>query len=264
MENIEKYQFNFLTNVIARIDFVNEIEDLREALSDEVRNQCGCSFPIIQPQRKETRSVAILSDNGVTRVNENISTSFDWNCFGKNREKQLTISSEYLFIEYKQYNGYDLFKKDFIDAVYALSKVYRNFKIKRLGLRYINQIDLNERRVPSDWHTYWGRYIQPDLIANLYFLDFDQRKHMSRAMGNIEINFGDYFLHFQHGIYNEDYPAANRKTKYILDIDVYMDGFLDSNDLETRLDIFHEEAAKWFEQSISEELRNIMRTDINE
>lgn len=65
-------------------------------------------------------------------------------------------------------------------------------------------------------------------------------------------------MQFQYGMYNTDFPAPIKNKLYILDIDAYTQGLLTFDDIQSRLDKFHDAIEDLFEKVITNELRKVM------
>ncbi|MCK5723742.1 MAG: TIGR04255 family protein, partial [Gammaproteobacteria bacterium] len=142
-------------------------------------------------------------------------------------------------------------KEDFLSVVEALFKSYPKIQVKRLVLRYVDNID-----IPNESPTEWDKYLKPEL--NTIFALAGNRETISRAFHVLEFNYGEDFLRFQFGMFNPDYPAPIKKKIYTLDFDMYVTKILNKTDIEETLDRFHEKVSEFFEEVITDELRKIM------
>lgn len=250
------YRNHYLTNVILRIDFVSSISELKTHLQKEISDVCIKYFKIMEEKKLESKQVIVSNNPALQDKIVNIEKLSEWHFFGLRREKELVITDKCIFVDYKKgYTTFEDMKNPFFEILGILKKTYSELGIKRIGLRYIDQISL-EYEVTENWFDYWKRYINEDLLHNLKFAEM--QKYISRNMSTLEENFGTYFLRFQYGIFNTDYPSPNKKNTFILDTDVYYDGIIDKDEVEEKVSLFHDEANKLFEKSISEELREKM------
>lgn len=251
------YKDHFLTNVILRIDFVSSEDQLKQELNPNVKATCIKHFPILEERKVEIQEVQINNNQDGNNTIINQESSFEWHFFGKNREKELAITSKCIFVDFKDYSNFTDFKSQFMEVLKHLIDVYPSIKLNRIGLRYIDQIALSlDKIVQKDWLSYWKKYISAPLLQGLSFPE--ENDFIARYMSIIEMNYGDHMLKFQYGIHNEDYPAPNKKPVFILDTDIFSVGLYNTEDLDKLLNIFHEKAKKWFEKSIKSELRKKM------
>ena len=175
----------------------------------------------------------------------------EWHYYGKNRKKHLTITPVMVFVEYDKYEYYEMLKDDFISVVESLFISYPKIHVKRLGLRYIDEI-----AIPNESPTEWNKYLKPKL--NTVFSLFKNKDKISRAFHVLEFNFGGDLLRFQFGMFNPDYPSPIKKKIYTLDFDMYVTKLLDKYEIDDTLDRFHEKVNVSFEDVITDELRQIM------
>lgn len=251
------YNSHYLTNVIFRIDFVSAEESIRNELTSSVRDICVKYFPIPEARTVETKEIVVT--NGAEQQNTvvNCQKSTEWHFWGKNREKELAIMAECMFVDFRNYNSFSEFKSEFLEIFHTLQIAYADIKINRIGLRYIDQIDLvSDQTARKSWFSYWKKYINTDLIQGLSFADDDSA--ITRHMCSLEMNYGECMLHFQYGMHNQDYPAPNKKKIFIIDTDIYELGLFAPEDIEHKMDIYHERAKDWFERAIKDPLRTKM------
>lgn len=242
------YKKNYLKSVIARIDFLSPINSLKEEFPSDVGSVIKDFFPIAEPQGILAIDLQLRKEeleDGKRRK------STDWDFYGKDRDKILSIREGYMFISYNAYQSFEDLETPFIRIVDALYNKFKEIQTIRLGLRYINRIDIKEIH-PLDWAS----YINKDLLPPLNIVE-DKTK-ISRAFNNIDINYGEFNLKFQYGMHNPDFPAPIKQKIFILDYDTNCQGFLNRDDITKNLSIFHKEIGKLFEKSITQELRKKM------
>ena len=249
------YQRTFLSDVILRVDFVSIEESLKKTISPDVRNICVKYFPIPEERNVETQQVLVTNEPGVQNTVLNKEQFLEWHFFGKEKEKELCISSNCMFVDIKRYTSFIDLQQQFFEIMDVLLQKYPAIRINRIGLRYVNQISLpSEKKPRNSWHNYWNKYISDALVKSLAFVDNDSA--LARHMSSVEMNYGDYLLRFQYGIFNPDYPAANKKNIYVIDTDIYATGLIDSDDVKAYAAEFHAKANEWFEKAIKQELRD--------
>ena len=245
-----QYKRNFLSEVIARVDFVQSIDELSQTIISKVEKKVLKNFPIPEPQ-KTLRATAKIENNQLTSTNDEI---VNWIFRGESRDKVLSITSNWMFTSYVKYPGYAILRKDFGDVTKALMSAYPSIRINRLGLRYVNLLEF-----PSGDPFDWGKYIDPNLIGSYDF--FEDKFSLTRLLHLAELGFPDFNLKFQYGLFNPDFPARIKQKKYVLDFDAYYAGLMDNSDVLSSLDLFHEKIQGLFEKSITEEFRTVLNGD---
>ena len=244
---VKKYSTPFLKEVIVRLDYSHPLIKLSKALPQNIRDNVSKSFPISEPREFFSRELEITKD----ATKDKFVQGTDWVFHSIDRQKTLIIARGNVNISYKQYDSFDVLKKDFLPVVTELFSVYEDFQGKRLGLRYINEITLPENNVFD-----WTNYLNESLLNNLSFPE-DATK-ICRVFTTLELNEGDVIIRFQYGMFNPDYPAPIRKKSFVLDYDAYHQGALNLEDIIPKLDKFNATVKTIFEHSIKGGLRNLM------
>lgn len=244
-----QYQRNYLKQVIARIDFLSPLASLKEDLPREIGDISKEFFPI--PEPKEVTGQEVLFGPQPDQVERKQTHLTEWHFFGKEREKHLLITQEYLFVEFTNYTSFELFSDHFMSVVDALFSAFGDLQIKRMGLRYINNIELSGSNKFS-----WQPYLNRNLLS-IFKAAPDQSK-ISRAFHSLDLNLSDFTLRFQYGMHNPDYPAPIRRKVFVLDYDAYTTGILSKDEVHGNLPIFHDQIEKLFENSITDKLRGMM------
>ena len=242
-----KYKKDFLKQVIVRIDFDTQLPIAANGPEKGIYATVKKRFPITEEKKFIGKELLI----GPGDTKERSFEKKEWHYYGKNREKHLTITPDIMFIEYNKYEYYEMLRDDFLSVSNALFDAYPKLQVKRLGLRYIDNIDINEGN-PMEWE----KYLKPEL--NSTFAIAVNKEKISRAFHVLEFNYGEDLLRFQFGMFNPDYPATIKKKIYTLDFDMYVTKLLDKADIEQTLDRFHEKVNNFFEEVITDELRKIM------
>lgn len=238
-----QYERNYLSKVIARIDFASLVPQLgQEGLAKQVATHALQHFPIAD---HEDRISVTLDATGTSKQIQRISTFY-----GRSREKKLAIAPDHFYVEARQYRNYRTFREEFLSLTDVLMNYY-GLEAKRFGLRYINTIEPGGQRP-----TAWRMYIDNHLLSSLRFLP--NRENLARAFHTLAINRGEWMLVFKYGLYNPDYPAVIRKKQFILDYDAYCEGLIASADIERYMDEFHSGIVEFFELSITDRLRGKM------
>ena len=242
---VKKYRTTFLEKVIVRLDYSYPITQLTKTLPKQLKTIPR--FPISEP--KEFIGKELLVSKGV--IKEETTEGTTWFFHSIDRQKTLAIDRDNFNISYKTFDNFDVLKQDFLPIVEVLFGIYEDIQGKRLGLRYINEIKLDENDVLD-----WSEYLDGKLLTHLEFPE--DPSLICRAFNDLELNYGDFVLKFQYGIRNSDYPARIQKKSFILDYDAYSTGLQDLGDITQNLDKLNEAIHKIFEQSIRDGLRNKM------
>jgi uncharacterized protein (TIGR04255 family) len=243
------YGKNFVKEVVARVDFLNPLPGVDIALPVPLTEEAIRTFPIAEP-REAVRRQMQFGPEGVTSSEEKIK---EWNFHGKERTKHLTIGGQAVLVQHTVYETFDVVKAEFVGILGRVAELFEGIQAQRVGLRYINAIDLPEPN-PTDWSA----YLAPQLLSLFAFPPEPERFALSRLFHNLELSFETFNLRYRFGMHNPDYPARIRQKVFTLDLDAYTHSVIDMRGAARLFDDFHLKIQQYFELSITENLRRIM------
>lgn len=188
-----QYRSNFITEVIARVDFLSPIHEVNQSLPRQISDLVIKNYPIPEPQPLVEHRVHIsLKDAEVQK--ESLDAK-EWKFFGSDRSKFLSIRPDAIILKYTKYFRFDPLRDEFLHVVEKFFSYFQAAQGRRLGLRYINNI-----RVDDGSPTSWDKFIKPNLLC--IFKGNKEKELISRAFHNLELNYGDFNLRFQYGMHN--------------------------------------------------------------
>lgn len=241
------YKKSFLTEVVARIDFVAPVTAFEKSISAKVLKKIGPHFPIAEPRE----SIAQHIELGPDGVKQKEFRGKQWNFFGKEREKQLTIEPGAIHVRYTKYSRFEDLNDEFREAVSAIEQEAPGIIAQRFGLRYINQFDFEELKL-SNVNTYFTEA----LLGALPFSSY--ARNLTRNFHIVELKFDDISVRFQFGFPNTDYPAVIKRPIFVIDIDAYALTVHPISDSIQYIETAHGHIQKLFEESITADLRSKM------
>lgn len=239
------YRKPFLKQVIARVDFVTPVVPLEKHLPAKLAKMASSYFPISEPMDGITKQFRL--DNG--GIQETQTPFKQWIFFGKEREKQLTISPTFMSLIYTKYTTYDEMKSHFSDVVDEIAKAFPDAKASRFGLRFINIIDGINVPSPTDWNL----YIAEEILCMAKF--FSKSPSLTRLMHVAEMRDGEVDVRFQFGMPNPDYPAIMKRPMFALDLDAYVNAAHELSESSGYMGHAHQLIQDLFERSIKDKLR---------
>lgn len=241
------YKKPFLNKVITRIDFTAFYDITEKGLPKKTSDEILKIFPIPEPRSVNVKQVDFIGGNTQEKNTQQNHLYF----YGKNREKTLCITPNFMFIEYLTYDTYDNLKEEFQKIVNVLNN-FQEFSANRFGLRYINQITLSE-----DNPLTWDKYLNKNLLTG--FSIPKDKKRISRVFSNLAQQYEDgMILNFQYGMHNPDFPSQIKNKTFILDYDAYYQGKIDVDEVIKYIDTAHDEIESLYEDSITKSLRTKM------
>jgi len=244
-----EYKKTFIRQVIARIDFAAPLDKLEKEVPKGFDKLAQKYFPIKVP-------VQMVSVAMIAGANIAIDTTKKypmWEYQDRKRENKLELFPTHMDVVFTKYTNYykDL-KNTFVELADALTKEITEITIKRFGLRFINNIDVEDKSAP----TKWEKYLNKDLLS--VFKISQKSDDVLRAFSILIYRSDNVLLIFRYGMQNPDYPAPIKKKEFTLDYDAFYEGLLEGKDIPSYLDLFHRKIYELFETCITKELRKMM------
>jgi uncharacterized protein (TIGR04255 family) len=238
------YKDTPIKRVIIKIDFLGRVPELNDTLPIPIADIIKKSFPIAEARNVVARELQISNDN-VTQNNKSVR---EWHFHTEERNATMSIKEDSIAIQINNYISFQKINEVLIEIKNVFYGHYPGLLSRRLGLRYINEIGLQEAN-PLDW----SKYINPNLIS--IFDATPDSQNIIRAFHNLELKYNDIQLKFQYGVHNPDYPAIVKKKVFILDLDAFFTGILKQHEIDDYLTKQHAIIQKQFEFAITPELR---------
>ena len=250
--NALKYQNNFLSNVIFRLDFTS-LPEIISAIPDELDSLLKNYCPELNTQ--ETIEYHTIIENGRKTDRERRFSVFQYT--DNETSSSITIAHNHLVIEFKKYKNFTFFNEFSEKVVSSFISALPGIDFRRIGLRYINQIVL-KRGNPFTWSGYIDQS-----LTNVVDKFFQKSPSTSRSVGQVILNNDDYNVNFIYGTHNSEFPARISRKEFIIDIDCYSN-FVEQNNIFLLLQNFNIKAKSLFEKSIKSKLRKKMGVIENE
>ncbi len=237
---------NYLTEVIARIDFNSPIT----TLSSETAEQIKHGLHLLQPELslKTVNAAKVNLDEKSVEVEVKGKQAILTFSGGKERFEVLNDTFVYVTSEYVEFPPFLMaFEQGFNTAL----KVLEYGTIKRIGLRYVNVLKHPAIQQPQDWR----RFIADPFIPDYGGLLLDPaRQSIRRCMQNSVISDGDLSVMLNQGIWNERFPAKATDESYVLDIDCYADDMqFSAEEVSTRLKRLNQTCYAYFEKIVTKD-----------
>ncbi len=250
------YNSNFITQVVIRADFVsgsvpmvNQPEEAMGELLADYPQRNRMNRTKTEVNVKKTPQGPVKNTSTINYVENNFWTA--------DKTRRIALSSEYVFLEERRYDGYDALRDTFADIMDAMAAQYPGLTIRRLGMRYINEIKLPQADAGTGLGAdFWQSYVNPWLLGGLRFAANDGA--LARHMCTTELNYGTDRATIRYGIFNGEYPKPNRRREFVLDVDTYCQSAVPVADIPAKLDDYHTAACSVFEAAITDPLRERM------
>lgn len=250
----KRYLKNYLTEVIFQIRFspLLSLYSTHPEAAAKFQEVVVGEFSDLQFQQK--RNVKVKMDSTKNSIESNVEDGYlIWN-FKSNNGKSILLSGEELTLSYPKgtYLTFDNFVKD-VELVLKGLNQYNIPKINSIGLRYINQIIINNNLELSE-------FINP----KLHQLDKEFDKYdVLQSLSRIELKIDDYILAFQYGQFNPKYPDLSSNKDFILDYDCVKvpRTICNIDDILDNVSAMNEIIFDRFENDITDKLKKIMSSE---
>jgi uncharacterized protein (TIGR04255 family) len=243
---------NYISQVILRIDFPSTPLDTKNKILPELNKLILDKFPL--PEKREVTRRGFKIDFDAVQLNhEDVIT--EWYYFDKYKKRSVCISENYIFFDYREW-PHGTFKElesifhNLIDKLFSITEI----RVTRLGLRYINQINLNEAD-PTNWNGYLN-----DNIITIFNMA-EEKFQISKTFQTLELISSDLKFKFQYGMHNPDYPAPIKRKLFVLDYDGYCEYLQNQKEIKDNLSEIHEEIKNLFKKSIGPKLELLLKVN---
>ena len=251
-----QYAKNFITQVVIRADFISGTAPIAGQLPEGVLLALE-NYPernVLNRSRTEVR--VQKTPQGPVRDSRTINFP-EHNFWTAGKNLHAAVCSEYVFVSQRQYEGYVPLRDTFLELLDAMAAQFPGLRIKRLGMRYVNEIKLPEIDAGTGLGAdFWEHYVNPLLLGGLRFAANDGA--LARHMCTTELNYGTDRATIRYGIFNSEYPKPNRRREFVLDTDTYCQGSLTAAEAAAKLDDYHAAACQVFEAAVTDALRTRM------
>ena len=235
------YSHNYLSEVVCRLDFASQVDELKNSMPKTIYDAVKKHFPIAEPQDVVG---AELSINPIAPPVLNQIAIKQWVFLSRNRKNKCTIDTNTIIFSIGEYNVFEDLRIAINEIVSAVMIKYPQTQGKRFGLRYINNLPLKDH---SDW------------IDDKFIAAFSAHKNekTTKLITTLEyaIQDKDLSVRLIYGYNNPDYPAVMKKENFIIDIDSYSTGIIYQEDIAKFVENMHDEVQTCFEKMITDRYR---------
>lgn len=233
-ENIDRYKLNFLKQAVCELRFptLMELGDSRPPASfvAALRKE----YPHLELANQVT--IGVGASAGTSNAHIFRSSKLNWT---------VSLNQSSLSIETTAYPGFPQMRDRVLHVLDAAAKIIDSNFFTRIGLRYINVIDVDED--PTDG------WVNPALVQPLLSRQFNG---IHEYAGRLQLLADDGGCILQHGIRLKQ-PGRNGKApppEYLLDIDSYRNDVALTDTAEV-LDAMHNQVFDVFDWSLGESSR---------
>ena len=245
------YQNTFLKRVLVRLDYPT----LSALSSPEKPNFSNLIFERFPNRSSEKKDQITISSSPTGSAIDRKPLGWEWKHRSAEGEKLVTLAPDFLALEYGagQYTAFAPFRDDLEFVFNALRGEFGVQNFSRLGLRFINEINFADGD-PLDWDNLVDESLVSSVKASL-----TDDMQLTRSMHQLAAKCGDeIILLMNYGILNPDYPNQVVRRQFVIDLDFYTQGAIESNEVIRLVNEMNALAERTFEESIEQGLRDKM------
>jgi uncharacterized protein (TIGR04255 family) len=248
---VPHYQNTFLKQVILRLDF-NRIAVLLTEAETPFTEDMRARYPDVT-SNAATLFQVVMAPVGMPHVGQQ---GAGWVRVHKAQgvTRSVTLTPEFVAIEYGEgaYQHFDELREQVAFILGHFRNRFGQQQFTRIGLRYVNEITRPEGNALD-----WDGLINPRLVTSVKAGLLDGLR-MARSVHQLIAQRGDVSVILNYGINNPDYPNPVARRQFVLDLDCYVSGLVESAEAEQRIRDVNHLAEDMFEHSIEQGLRDIM------
>jgi len=241
------YARNFLTKVIARVDYQPILildKEQPSAFQELVREE----YPRFETMRNVKVNITHKSDSSISVEKLPVV----WKLSDKEEVNVVNLSSRYFALEMSRYIRFSDFSQRLTRVYDHFISKYKPGIITRIGLRYINEIKLTGN--PFEWENLLNENLYSVLNAFP-----EKRSYIARSMNQLNFTMEDCKIIFTFGIFNSEFPNTIAQKEFILDYDCISEDEHEPHDVLGIIKQFNDNVWEFYEKSIGEGLREKMR-----
>lgn len=196
-----------LSLVVCQLRF-EHLGDVERHL-DALRERLAEHYPLSQKlQTTEVQVSGVGAQTSTTTGLRFSSVEADWT---------LTLMPDFCSLETTNYGDWAGFEERLREALLALIETAKPRVETRLGLRYVNQLQLDAVKEPSDW----TQFLEPSIVGDLS-ADAPLAASALTLHQMMQLDIGDDArLTFRHGLPGETAGGETGSLMYLLDFDCF-------------------------------------------
>ncbi len=245
-----KYERNFLSQVVLRIDYPR-VADIASERRPELMARVAPTFPQVTGLPQTQIQFTMSADQPT--VDRRL-VGYTWSAKDGAGNKGVELSTDSLSLTNlnRSFSNFDDFFRQFSEIFTSFEEIYQVNEFTRVGLRYINEIDINQGNALD-----WNGYLSEDVIRAAVPRT-PRNFALSRSMHQVVSLHEDVTLVANYGIYNPDFPAPIVRRQFILDFDCYITGVVNREVMLRKVTQLNSICEESFEASIADRLRENM------
>lgn len=250
---VDIYSKSPISEIIFKLTF-SQSSDIQENISD-FYDAIKDKFKFKGVKTEPKISINITQDKGnIKTIDEPSYWYFHNNEDLNNSPFIIEVGKDNCLIDFRanfgDYLGFDNFK-EYIELLINASRVFKVNNFDSIGLRYINTIKCQKGNPTS-----WGNIISENILFDDLLKSYESP---SRLMSEFTFKKNEFFIKFNFGIFNTEFPNPIARKEFILDFDCIHDKDTNISDVVEIVDKMHHTIRILFEENTTEEYLEFIR-----
>ncbi len=239
-----EFRRNYLAQVVARIDFVDELPWV-DKLPKSVVDAARATFPHMEVVSLDAMQIRFEKGSSGGKASASQTPAKEWVFHTVARNRSLRIGPKWFLVVCDEFVSFSDSIRCGVEPVWDAMCTEDGLPVtNRLGLRYINHVpQIFPDRSPRDWKNVVKQSVLSVLKAP------DPHDRLVRALGVTEYGHDGHLLRFQFGMHNPDYPGPLTRQVFLLDYDCWTDGVVEPEEMIDHLQTFRDEILEMFHAS---------------
>lgn len=244
------YNHNMIKKFIFRVDFINEIEQLKNSVPENISSKIIENFPNalmsdIVESEIQVHNAAILKKDSPFK---------QWEYTSNDNNNKIIITPKFILYDCSNYTSFSDVREKFVGIINEVF-AFNNIQIGRIGIRYINVFCASEFSINSI--NEWDKYFSKEILEFSKFNDGVTENNVINMVNSIEFAYTGFRIKYKVGFMSKNYPLPIIAPDFTIDFDGYSNAIITNNeDLEDSIDSIHNKIHDLFEKSINDQLRS--------
>lgn len=250
------YKRNFIDEVILRVDFNQPLQDLTTEKLKEFQLQ----FKIESEIKEDIIQQFEFKLEKSKDPNVNFKTIGRRGTFSlEGGINKLILENIALSLSTSKYKEFKSFEEIFLQGFEIFNEIFGISEYKRIGLRFINRIKLDELQIFENLSEY---------INQEYFINYNnitpteplfEKITLRRNINNLILSDGEYIIQVNMGVWNNNFPGKIVENELIIDLDCYVQNLiLEKEEVIKRLPKMSDLNTSYFNFLITDKLKTFM------
>jgi uncharacterized protein (TIGR04255 family) len=237
----------------------HEDRSLDAATALRVRDALGDLAPTYaRIEQVEVRTATIALGGGLAPGMAEV--SYGWHLKSPDGAWTIALLPDHFSLETTRYPTWAEYRETLAKLVRAIATEASPSLEQRVGLRYVDQVQMDNIDAPADW----AQWIEPYVLGPILHSELGAAVLATRQQVDLELDGGSRCV-LRHGTARQELGGPAEPPTYVLDFDVYRQSAtrFDADEVLAAADHFHTHADALFQHVVTDSLLRYLAEDDN-